>query len=490
MPRRAFKIPLAYLLPVCTALIAGEVFCGTNLWFATAMGLTMFFAAIAYNIFGGFSTLSGIAFTALALRSFVISQFAKVLLRQPADSPMQDPTLTATVYLIFFGAVMLGAFVFRQIRFGLPRAKEPETDGQLRILYVIALALGTVGEMLVNLTYRPFSGTEYNSTHSAGIALMVLLSFALVLGVELRLRKTGGRHTLGLPALLPSVLIVASAMINDTRQGFLEPILIYVLTCFCRGYRFRMKHYLMLALSLPVFVLIISPLELYTRGFLPGSDFQDRVVRTSQTAASANWKQIEVAENAVSNSDDYEDYYMVPGTTVLSRLSRIRMDSNLIATCRTYHYGFAAVKQDLLLDIPRVLMKDKPQNDSGDFLGKVSGVSADFEGITEPAFTPISDAFGGFGFAGVVFVGLFLLPLTFSVYEGMFTIERPWGTIALVGIVMSIAEGGLGRLVADILLRTPVYLFALSYISASIVRMVPASGDRRQNVRSALVHAD
>ncbi len=165
------------------------------------------------------------------------------------------------------------------------------------------------------------------------------------------------------------------------------------------------------------------------------------------------------------------------------------MDSNLIAACADYHYGFEALKQDLLLQIPHFVDKNKPDYDSADFLGRVSGVSNNLQGNTEPAFTLVGDSFGAFGWLGVIAVALIAMPLTFRVYESMFDMTRPWGTVAMVTLVIMLPEGGLGRLVAVLLLRTTIYLLVASYVTAMLVRMIPVRGDSaaRKLPRQSLV---
>lgn len=477
MVRRPYKIPIMALFLAVLGLLIGELYCGTDLYFASMMALAVWAAGITYNILGGLGTLSGIAFAVLALGSVAISQFAKVLLGQPADSHIAAPGLTATVYATFYVCTIPGAFVFRHFRPPVPRTLEPKSEKQSRALYVIALVLGCVGQMIFSLTNVIYGNsaaeTQFNSTHSVGVALAPFLAFAIVIAVDHRIRKTAGYHSFGSEAFLPSIISIVDGMVNTQRAEIIAPFLLYLFTCHLRGFRFRAKHYLAMVCFLLLFVFVISPLELYTRSVIANLYFQDRVARSLDVIAHRNLHEIIAVESAASYSDEFEDYYYLPGTTVLSRFSRIRLDSNLIDACSTDHYGLTAIKTDLLLQVPHFLYKEKPEYGSADFLGRVSGVSARDPWNTEPAFTMIGDSFGAFGFLGVALLGLIVLPLVLRVLESAFDPGQPWGTAALVTCVIN-AGGTVGTLIAVALIRTPVYFVLASYICTLVAQSLPS----------------
>ncbi|MGB7171715.1 MAG: hypothetical protein WBD32_22100, partial [Acidobacteriaceae bacterium] len=91
------------------ALAVGELACGTSLYFVTMMTIAMLSIGFTYNLLGGLSTFSVIIFAAFALRTIVISQFAKVLLFEAADRNLAVPGLTITIYAVFYCSAMIGA---------------------------------------------------------------------------------------------------------------------------------------------------------------------------------------------------------------------------------------------------------------------------------------------------------------------------------------------------------------------------------------------
>src|ERR1035441_1343774 len=113
---KPYKIPLVLLFITIALLALGELANGTSLYFVAMMAGTMLCIGTTYNILGGLGTIGGIAFSVLALLTFVISQFAKVILFESAIQNLEAPQLTITVYLLFYFSVMVGSFVFGRIR--------------------------------------------------------------------------------------------------------------------------------------------------------------------------------------------------------------------------------------------------------------------------------------------------------------------------------------------------------------------------------------
>jgi hypothetical protein len=489
---RAFKIPTLVLFPAVIAIAVAQIAEGTSLAYTAMMAVTLFCIGVVYNMLDGASTLSGITFAAMALRWVVISQIAKICLLQPADKYLDHPVLTAGVYAVFFVSLVAGVYFYRNVHVRLPQVWEPTTSSRMLILYWIALPVGIIGEIIYNIYNVVYSSNqntpEFNSSRSIGLALTGFLLFSLVLALDRRIRDTDGRHSFGVAVFIPWAFASLAGFINTQREILLEPTLLYFLACYIRGYRFRVRHFVALASVGLAFNFFISPLELYTREAIRGANLRDRIYTSFHILMNARWDQIREAAAAAPllNTDEGADYYNLPGTRVLGRLSEIRMDSNLIAACVTYHYGFAAMRIDLLEDIPRFLDKKKPDYDSADFLGRVSGVTGDLVTHSEPAFSMVSDSYGAFSWLGTVIFPLIVLPLTFRVWESMFDISRPWGTVALTSCVIFMAEGGVGRLVGSMLIRLPIYLFLASWTIGIVTSVIPTQGESKKSGATVL----
>jgi hypothetical protein len=161
----------------------------------------------------------------------------------------------------------------------------------------------------------------------------------------------------------------------------------------------------------------------------------------------------------------------------LSRLSAIRADSNMINACAGgYHYGFTALKIDVLRALPRFLAKNKPDSDGAAFTGRVTGINGDEVENGEFLITAVSDSYGAFGWLGVIVVSLFVFPSVFILYESMFDMRKPWGTVATCAFCFQFSQVSMGGLMT-LAIRAPLAILLMSYFIGIVVRMIPVKGD-------------
>jgi hypothetical protein len=480
---RAYKIPPTALFGIVVCLMVGEWLCGTGTYFVGMMAVMMFCGGVTYNILGGMGTFSGIVFAANAVRWVVLSQFAKVFLRQPADYPLDVPDVTITIYALFFFCNMVGAFMFSRFRLRLPKPWEPETTSQSSILYVIAVVSGTVGMILFQINNGAYGDayTQQNASHSIGLALNGFLLFSLILAIDQRIRTSNGRHSFSWQVFIPWCVATIAGFQGSTRGNTAAPTVAYALACYLRGYRFRLRHYIVLAGIGAFCVVALFPLEVYSRQFISNKSFTDRLQTSFRLLLQADWTQIRSFSTvgAGTTGESPEDYYDVPGDQVLSRNSLIRADSNLIRGTVSYHYGFTGLKLDLLAGLPHFIYSNKgktSQYGGADVTDQLSGIGVD-QAAPAISFTMIADSFGMFGWLGVVVVGLMVYPLMLTLYDSIFDITRPWGIVALATTVLAANEGGVDRLVAQILMRNIAYFLLASYAVGFVTRMIPVRGD-------------
>jgi hypothetical protein len=274
-------------------------------------------------------------------------------------------------------------------------------------------------------------------------------------------------------------VLMSLGLMATSRSGIVIPVLVYAVTCHVNGYQFRRKHYLAAVLGIIIIPTVISPLEMYLRQFrVDSSVWESRFAVMRELVMIPDWTTVASAsEEANTGGEGRGQYYQRSGTFVLGRVSMIRPDSNLISACAGgYHYGFMALKTDLLTQIPHFLYKNKPETNSSGDLGRVAGTNPDDVESTYGSFTAISDSYGAFGWWGVALMGMFIFPALLIIYDSIFDMRRPWGTVAMcprcsVGWGMNV--GGL----MGMAIRTPIQILLLSYLLAGIVRMIPIKGD-------------
>ena len=470
-----------FILVIAIAFLAiGEVLAGTSLYFVAMMAGTMLCIGTTYNILGGLGTIGGIAFSVFALLTFVISQFAKVILFESAIQNLEAPQLTITVYLLFYFSVMVGSFVFGRIRLPLPKALEPSTDKQMNLMYIISLVVGTLATFILFGGEVLTGGGDEGSSHSFAVGFQGLLLFSVVLAVQSRIQKTNGQHSVGIKVLISWFVIMLFGFLDTQRTSFVTPVFSYAVACHLNRFEFRRKHFIAAVTGIVAFFTIISPYLMYMRPLGRGGEpFWEKSKEMFHLATTpTDWSTIAAATTgAEQGGGGRTNYYSRPGTFVLSRLSSIRGDSVMISTCSGgYHYGFQAVKIDVLIMIPHFLYKDKPTSNSGGIIGHVTGLTSDEMENTSMGVTAIADSYGGFGLLGVALVGLFLFPALFIVYESIFDIRQPWGIVAL-GILCSRIAGPVGAMIT-LAIREPIDLLFVSYLIGILVKVIPTRGSR------------
>jgi hypothetical protein len=451
------------------------------LYFAFMAVLAVCFACITYNILGGLGSISGIAYSRFALSTLIISQFGKVLLLEKADSNLDVPQLTITVYASYFGFLMLGMFVFSHVRLSLPKPQEPETPAQARYLYILSLVGGLAGTLGVLAERLAGGDAETSLTHGMARALAYLLPFSLVLAVDDRIKTTNGQHCLGWRALWPTLGMLFIGFATAGRTYLVEPFAIIFLTSYLRRYKFRKKHVLAAIGLIALFFFYLSPYFLYVRAFRDRPTISEEVsvmLRELQTAPG-QWETIKnVVEQDALATPGLVNYFETPGAATLNRLALIGPDSTLINASSTgFHYGFTSINLDLLAEVPRFLYPNKPEIGSNKYLGHLDGQESDAAETTNSTITAISDSFGAFSWAGVVVFPFLVWPAIFVVYESIFDMRRPWGTVATALLLFSFTEGSMGHSLTETLIKDPVYILVMSWGATWIIKMIPVVGD-------------
>jgi hypothetical protein len=479
-----FRLSPLAILGLVLLVATAELTAGTSLRFVSMVVAAMFSICVTYNMLGGLGTIAGIGFSGFALGTLVVSQVGKAILFEKADVGLDVPGLTITVYAVYFVSLMVGTFAFSRVRLSLPRPAEPETLAQSRYLYLISMVGGVTGTLW--LVVLDFAGGNATISLSHGIAraLSYLLPFSIVIAVDNRLRSTHGRRFFGWSVVWPSLAMILAGFLYASRQSFVEPLGVIFLACYMRNFKFQRRHAVASIAVGAFFFFLVSPFYLYSRSFRGGSTMTlgeqaSTMLRTLQSAP-AQWLMITstVGEQALA-APGTVNYFRTPGAVTLNRFALIGPDSTLINACATgFHYGFTALKLDVLSQIPRPLYPNKPAIGSGGYLGHLDGQESDALETTNSTITPISDSYGAFSWVGVILFSFLVMPTIFVVYESIFDIRRPWGTVATLMLGFGIAAGSMGNTITDVLIKNPIYILVISWCATWIVKMIPVMGDR------------
>jgi hypothetical protein len=467
---------------VCLLAVA-DLSTGTSPHFVLMMSVAVSSACVTYNLLGGVGTISGIGFAGFAGGTLLVSQIGKAILFERPDQGLNAPELTISVYAVYYFSLLVGTFLFARLRLPLPKPAEPETSSQSRNLYLIALVVGSLANLELMIASLAGGSALISVTHGISRALAYLLPLSVVLAVDDRIRSTDGKHFFGWLAFWPTLGMELQGFLSASRGGFVTPIALIFLTCFLRNFRFKRRDYAMGSILGIAFFAVVSPYYLYSRAWRNGPSLTETATRMIQVAESApsQWVTIqEEVSNSATANPDATNYFNAAWAVTLNRFALIGPDSTLINACSTgFHYGFTSIKLDFFSQIPRFLYPSKPETSSATYLGQLDGQESDLVETTAfSTITPVSDSFGGFGWLGVVAFPLLVMPAVFAIYESMFDIRKPWGTVATVLLGFGIAGGSMGGTITETLIKTPLYILILSSCAVWVVRMIPASGDR------------
>lgn len=474
------RIPLLVICCITLFVVVAEKLCGTDTYFAAAVGVIFIAVGITYNVFGGLKSISGLLFAEFALRTIVISQFLKIFFREPADLNLEAAHLTITLYFIFYCSLVLFSVFFARLRLPLPRPIEPRTESQARALYLISLAGGAIGTLLFDIqTLNPVGEQHLTLSHGIGLALSNLLFLAVVLAIDEKIRTSGGRHSLGWGAVIAIFIIWISALVTTSREMVLGSVVLYGVVCYFRGYRFKKRH-MAGAIGFGLFFFFVfSPFELYTRTLVTNEYFSDRAASALQLLEQhPNLRTItSTVENEGGWGEGRTGYISGTKSNVLQRPTLIWSDSTLISACASgLRYGWTSIKIDFLYSVPRLISPNKPDDDASGYVGRIAGLNPDDITDTKSSMSAISDSFAGFGIPGVIILAIFIIPAFLAVYSSVFDPKTVWGTVALALAIPTFGEWRTGQFLIYIFYE-PLYLIGLSWLLAAIAQLIPMGGE-------------
>jgi hypothetical protein len=483
MSRRFLLSPLT-IIGAVLLLAAVELACGTALMFVAMMAVALVAISVTYNMLGGLGTIGGVVFASFALNTLVIGQFAKVFFLEAADQGLRSPNLTITVYAVFFLSLMAGVFLFGWIRLNLPRPLEPMSSTHSGVMFATSFSVGLVAQIYMTAIVMAHPERAASMGHGLARAFAMLLPLSLVLAVDSRIRKTDGQHCVGGAVLLAAAAMEFLGFISASRKGFAEPVLLIALTCYFRRFQFRRRHYLAAGALTVLLFGLVSPYYLWSRNYRHQTTIGQQITTMIHLleAAPGNWASVEQSVHSITlNSATHGvRYFSRAGTVTLARFALIAPDSAVISATADFHWGFTAFLLDVESGLPHFLYPNKPDVDGSWYRASVGGLQSSQAGKLYATTTIIADAWGAFAWPSVVLVALLLVPLLFIVYDSMFDISRPWGTVTTVTLMFLIAGNGVGNLLIHDLLEVPIYVLLVSWFVGWITRYIPMSGDAAQ----------
>jgi hypothetical protein len=138
-----------HLIFFATALLVAQLLSGTNPLFAICIFFYTILAGMAFNFGGGLYTFTGSFIAFQSLEVVIISQVAKVILWQPADSNLQTPLHTAAVYVAGMAAECAAVIVCSKYRRKEPFFDSRKDDSRMMEMSIAGSIIGIVSSFLL-----------------------------------------------------------------------------------------------------------------------------------------------------------------------------------------------------------------------------------------------------------------------------------------------------------------------------------------------------
>lgn len=421
-----------------------EVYQGTSLIFALCAFLFILIAAATFNLAGGFSSTSGSYVFFYALLVAILGLFWKAVLGEPADSNLEAPILTMGIYLGSIVAMWIAVAVSRRLTRRKPLLGSFITDTNIED--------ATYGCMLTGLTITGvlfFVQAEQGGILSALAQVNRFLPMTIILGVIYEVRRSGGRRSLNLPAIVGMFGVFMQGIFGFSKEGLFTPIACWLIAAASQGYRFTRAHVLGLAFTLYLMVHYLVPYAQYGRNFFePSVAVRAHIIvglLSDLEGTRAKYEE-NTAENAEAGASQG---YFNTSQGLMDRLEMLSRDDGLNAlTEREGVFGIYPLINGVENLVPRFLWPDKPTLKIGNIYAHQLGLLASDDTTTGISFSPSGEAFHMARWFGVFFWQPLVWILLFVSFDSLCgdTRRSPWGLLMTAYFAHAAPESGLAGL--------------------------------------------
>jgi hypothetical protein len=419
-------------------LVAVQQFEHTALAFSLLFFMFTVLSAAAFNLSGGMNRPTGSYVLAFSLLTVIVAVVMKAVLGEPADSNMEAPLLTMTVYT-FGMAIMLCAILLKNRLVGFPRGLGLVLGDAKVNLTFSAIGCLLVGAAIVLLGYVFPSGS--GTVLSALNQINILLPLGLILNTVDVVQKSDGRRSLNALSLTVSLVLVGFGMTGFSKQGIFTPIVAWVIGSLYGGLRWRWTHALTLGAILVAAGLVFVPIANFGRSLAVGMNLTQRaqlVILLAENSAAVRAQNAEALAFTDANASRHG--YFNKSLGLGDRAAMFQVDSGLINYVDTHGpVGFAPLQSYLENILPHFIdpNKDAPGKLTygGNYYAHMIGGYLAPDDFT----TGISFGFLGESFAMGEWTGIFLLApiLWFLLFCEVELIAgdlrtSPWGLLPLL----------------------------------------------------------
>ena len=435
------RVPLDRVAVFAAILFAIQRFEGTAFYFSIGCVAFILIAAVAFNIAGGLTRISGAYVFFYSLLVVILGICYKAYLGEPADSNLADPQTDIAAYVGSIAGLLVAVLIARRFSRRTGLLQNLLKDSQMYRASIGCMVFGFGGGLLIALL-----GAEGAKLGSAFNQLDQLIPLGIIIGVMYEVRRSGGTRSINMPtALVAAFYFFNWGLLNFSKQGMLLPLLCWVLPVCALQYQITRRQ---IVTGLMATFLIFHYLFPYAQY---GRDFRGDNASFSQNLQVA----LPLLEHPEDTREKYQEAivdaspgYYNTSQGFMDRLQFIATDDELInATDRGKEFGLWPIKAVFLNVIPHVIWPDKPDIRLGNnYMHEINGQAFD-EGDTTTgiSFSPTAESYHWAKWLGVLVVAPLLWLMLFLVYDALFGDLRcsPWGLLVMAQIAHTAPEGGI-----------------------------------------------
>jgi hypothetical protein len=438
------RISFVYTFYFASALCIAQLIEKTDPTFSLLSFLFILVAALAFNVCGGFTRPSGSYVFFFATLCFIIGVTWKAILGEPAESNLQAPLLTMSIYLGCMTSMLAAAVISRKLTRTRPILGNLINEQNVQRATVGCLVVGL--GLTICLMVLP---TGSGSVLSALNQMNQFLPLAMILGTIHAIRRSGGTKAFSFPVLVAGSFMFLQGIFGFSKQGIFTPFVCWMLAASSQRYRITVKQIILGAVAVFLSFHYLVPYSQYGRTFREESISTNLKVAFGLMSHLGDVRELYL-QTVEDNASEYQySWYNTP-QGFFERLQSVTIDDALIANkSKSSFAGYGPLEEDFLNLIPHFIWKSKPISNQGNGYAHDIGILADDDTTTGVSFSPAAEAYVLMGWTSIILVAPALWIALFTVFDSLCgdTRQAPWGLLVALLYAHNAPEGGLGGIV-------------------------------------------
>jgi hypothetical protein len=470
-------IKAKYLVLFATTLLVAQLLSGTNPLFAICIFGYTLLAGIAFNFGGGLYTFTGSFIAFQSLEVILISQVAKVILWQPADSYLQAPLHTAAIYVVGMAAECAAVIVCSKYRRKEPIFDSRKDDSRMMEMSIAASLMGMVSSFLL-FTFGVDSVTGVMSQGSIWAYLnqmQYFLPLGVMLGTAYLVRQSKGKRSARWWTILPLVYMSFLGIALNSKQAIFTPAFTWFIVCAIYSYKFSKSQILGMIAYLIFGAYIIFPVVQYSRAYVREGNLIRRAqlvyeFTTDNGLIAIRNAYINQEELQAESSDEHFFFYYGKDMQLLDRFSLIETEDAVVNyTDRVGLYGLEPFADEGISMVPRFVLPSKDDYlhvGLPNVLGRATGMLGAGDEQTFISFSMFATTYFMAGWGGVSALVFAIMAVAFTVVDSFYGSAKKsfYALLPIVGNIHGAPEVILPAMIAAVVHLIPFVWLVLKII--------------------------